>query len=66
MLDLKVNPLTEADLTKIDDALAAIAIGEKQIELARRAGFEVADKEKELAASKEKLLQIKQVYFPGQ
>jgi len=59
------SPLTEEHYQQIRNALDMIAVGEQQIDLARRAGIDVADSEQQVKDAKSKLLQIKNVYFPG-
>lgn len=66
MPDFADSPLTHMHLGQIQDALRVIDQAEKQIELARRAGIDVSKQDSECKESKEKLLRIKNVYFPGQ
>jgi len=61
-----ISPLTDQHLVTIKNALDVIAVAENQIAMAKRAGIDVSQSEKQLADSKAKLLQIKNVYFPGQ
>lgn len=60
------NPLTPEDLTRINDALDTVTTAEHQLALAKRAGIDVSAQEQQIARNKERLLQIKQVYFPDQ
>ena len=59
------NPLTEDHLLKLNEGLEAVARGLRQAELASRAGIDVASQKRSLEESRDKILQIKQVYFPG-
>jgi len=61
-----VNPLGEQHLIDINNALANAVIAQKQLDLAKRAGFDVSVQQKTLDDSVAKLRQVKQVYFPGQ
>ena len=61
----EVGPLTAEHLNQIRNALDVIAIAEQQVELAKRAGIDVALAEQQLRDSKDKLLRLKNVYFPG-
>lgn len=60
-----VSPLTQEHLAQIRNALDVVSIAEQQLALAKRAGLDVAQQERDLAESKQKLLQLKNVYFPG-
>lgn len=59
------NPLNEQHLTQINDGLRQADEAMRQIELAKRAGLDVSLQEQQVQATKARLLQIKQVYFPG-
>ncbi len=60
-----VNPLKEDHLQQINKALSLLDLGIKRIELAKRAGIDFPEREKQLLEMKRKFEQIKQVYFPG-
>jgi hypothetical protein len=60
------SPLTAAHLDQIRNALDVINVAKQQIALAERAGIDVAAQKAQLADSESKLLQLKNVYFPGQ
>lgn len=60
------EPLNESHLQQIKNALEVIAFAEQQVAKAKRAGIDVQQSENQLADSKSKLLQVKNVYFPGQ
>lgn len=60
------NPLTESHLTQIRRSLDIADQALAQIELAERAGVDVSAQKQSLLDSKQKLLQIKNVYFPNQ
>ena len=66
MATIPPNPLTPDHLAQIKNALDAVAQAKYQIELAKRAGIDVAQLEEINTANEAKLRQIKQVYFPGQ
>lgn len=59
------SPLTEEHLTQINQGLKQVADAKKQIALAERAGIDVAQLKAANNQAEEKLLQLKQVYFPG-
>lgn len=61
----KPNPLGEADLAKINQALSHVDNGLAQVELAKRAGIDVSQQEQQLLKTQAQLLQIKQTYFPA-
>lgn len=60
-----INPLTESHLMDINKALAQLDTAFKQIALAKQAGIDVAAQEAMATDARTKLLQLKQVYFPG-
>lgn len=60
------SPFTPQDLTNLNGHLAAIETGFKHLNLARQAGFDVTEHHKALTENRDKLLKIKNVYFPGQ
>jgi hypothetical protein len=59
------SPLNEEHLKQINAALKAVDIAESQIILAKQAKIDVAHQEKMLQESKDKLLALKNTYFPG-
>lgn len=59
------TPLGEADLAKINQSLAHVEEGLKQVDLAERAGINVTQQKAQLLATQEQLTKIKQVYFPA-
>lgn len=60
-----VSPLGVEHLSQIRNALDVIQNAKGQLELAKRAGIDVADQEDQIKQAETRLLQIKQVYFPG-
>jgi hypothetical protein len=60
-----VNPLNENHLADINQALAHIDIIRRSIDLAKRAGVDVREHEKQLADNEQKLRAIKAAYFPN-
>jgi len=59
------SPLQIEHLSQIRNALDTINNAKAQIELAKRAGINVADQELQIQQAEDRLRQIKQVYFPG-
>lgn len=59
------NPLTEQHYQQIVNGLSVIAQAEQQILLAKQAGINVDQQSAQLADNKQKLLQVKNTYFPG-
>jgi DNA-binding phage protein len=59
------SPLTEEHLQQLNNALDAVKRARTQIELARRAGIDVADLQAANEANESKIRTIKQVYFAG-
>jgi hypothetical protein len=60
-----MSPLTQDHLVQIQNALDVTQIAKNQIEMAKRAGLDVSRQEAQLREAEEKLLRIKNVYFPG-
>ncbi len=60
------SPLNEEHLRRINKSLADLDDAQIQVELAKRAQIDVADQEKQIREAREKLLRIRQVYFPNQ
>jgi hypothetical protein len=59
------HPLTEQHFDQIKQGLDEVARAENQIRLARLAGINMDAVEAELKSHRERLLALKQVYFPG-
>lgn len=66
MSSIPANPLTADHLAQIKNALDSIQQAKYQIDLAKRAGIDVAAAEQINNENEAKLRQVKQVYFPGQ
>lgn len=60
------GPLTQQHLDQIKNALDIIALAKQQAEMATRAGVDIGTSLQQLNDTQAKLLQIKNVYFPGQ
>lgn len=60
-----VSPLTDEHLQQLNNALSAANAATAQIELAKRAGIDVADLEAANNSNINKLRTLKQVYFAG-
>lgn len=59
------GPLTETDLQQINAALTEIEAAEGIIAQAKQAGIPLEGQEVQARETKEKLLRIKQAFFPG-
>lgn len=59
-----VSPLTDQDYETINRDLNSIALLERQIALAERAGLDCSPENSLCAALKDKLSKIKSAYFP--
>ena len=59
------GPLKESDLDQINQALAEIESAESIIAQAKQAGIPLDAQENQARDTKEKLLRIKQAFFPG-
>ncbi len=59
------GPLNESDLDHINQALVEIESAEKIIAQAKQAGIDLTPQEVQARDTKEKLLRIKQAFFPG-
>jgi hypothetical protein len=59
------GPLTERDLEQINKALDEIENAEGIIAQAKQAGIDLSRQEVEARETKDKLLRIKQAFFPG-
>lgn len=62
---MTTGPLTERDLEQINQALVEIESAEGVIAQAKQAGIDLSRQETEARETKEKLLRIKQAFFPG-
>jgi len=60
------EPLTQADLERINSSLKSLDDADSIIERAKRAGIPLDEQEKESRDSRAQLLRIKQTFFPGQ
>ena len=58
-------PLTEEDLTRINQAIQMIDQYQPHVEKAHRAGVDQTENLARMKESREKLLNLKQHYFPG-
>ncbi len=61
----RAEPLTETDLADIDRALARLEDAENLIAKAQQAGIDVDPFRVRARESKDRLLKIKQSFFPG-
>jgi len=59
------SPLNDTHLAQIRAALRYVDIAETQLVLAKQAKIDVSGLEKQLADAKDKLLAIKNTYFPN-
>jgi len=59
------NPLTEKDLLDIEQALAELEEAEASAQMAQQAGIDVTRELQQIRENREKLLRIKQTYFPN-
>ena len=59
------GPLTDHDLEQINAALTEIESAEGIIAQAKQAGIDLSRQEAQARETKEKLLRIKQAFFPG-
>lgn len=60
------NPLTYQHLSDINAALRALDQAEAAANQAKSAGLDMAQQLQTIQAQRQQLLQIKNVYFPGQ
>ena len=56
---------TKEDKENIQQAIELIAGVQEDINRAKMAGFDIADREKQLISQRDQLLAIKQAFFPG-
>lgn len=59
------NPLTEADLERIEDNLTQLKVADEQVKLAVQAGLDVTQMKETISGQRSQLLKLKQTYFPG-
>ncbi len=59
------SPLTREHLEAIRNGLDALTVAEQQIALAKQAGLDVTAFEQQLRDNRDKLLRLKNTYFPG-
>lgn len=59
------GPLRDEDLTEINESIKALDEADKLIDQAVRAGIDISDKREESRQSRERLMKIKQAFFPG-
>jgi hypothetical protein len=59
------SPLTDEHLQQLNNALDAVKRARTQIELAKRAGIDVADLQAQNDSNESKIRTLKQVYFAG-
>jgi hypothetical protein len=64
--NMPANPLTPAHLEQIKNALKVADYAQQQINLAKQAGVNVDSHQAKLNESRQQLLNVKNVYFPGQ
>lgn len=62
---IQLHPLTNAHLDQIKKSLLVADAALAQADLAERAGIDVSAQKAQLLDSKQKLLQVKNVYFPN-
>lgn len=60
------NPLTEQDLEEINRALETATDAQSLIDQAARAGLDVEEFRARARDARDRLLRIKQTFFPGQ
>ena len=58
-------PFTDDDLASMKEQLELLKTAEDILAKGRQAGFDLADKEKEIAELKGKIRKIQQTFFPG-
>lgn len=61
----KNQPLTEQDLARINDNLRQITDAQEAIRQAEMAGLDMATQKETCKDCRNKLLKLKQAYFPG-
>lgn len=60
------SPLGDAELKRIKDSIGQLDEAQVQADLATRAGIDVSDQKKTITDTRQKLMRIKQVYFPNE
>lgn len=60
------SPLGDAELKRIKESIGQLDEAQIQADLATRAGIDVAEQKKTIADTKQKLMRIRQVYFPNE
>lgn len=60
------GPLTSADLVELKKNLTELDNAEKLIEKAQRAGIDVGNQQERATEMRDKLMRLKQAFFPGQ
>jgi len=60
------SPLTADHLLRINQMLQNVQFAQQQIDLATAAGIDVSARQSQLNDSRDQLMKLKQVYFPGQ
>lgn len=61
-----VSPLNDRDLEAIKSSLKQLEEAQAQVDLARRADFDVSAEEEKIKQARAKLQKIRQVYFPNE
>lgn len=61
----EAGPLTDADLIELKRNLAELDKADKLIEQADRAGIDVAGQKEGARQARDKLMKMKQAFFPG-
>jgi hypothetical protein len=59
------HPLTDAHYAQIVNGLRTLDYAQQQIDMAKRAGIDVSAHQQTVTDSRNKLLAIKNTYFPG-
>lgn len=60
-----LKPFTDKDWPRIEQGIQAAEDALAQIALAKQAGVDVGEREKQAQQNKARLLKIKNTYFPG-
>ncbi len=60
------GPLTSTDLVELKKNLTELDKAEKMIEQAQRAGIDVGTQKERATEMRDKLMRLKQAFFPGQ
>ncbi len=59
------EPLSEADLERIEANLIQLQAADEQAKKAIQAGIDVGDLKEQITNQRSQLLKLKQTYFPG-